>query len=123
MIFASQEMGAGLQSVMDFRSVRSELLKLGNKRLYKLLMSQKESKCLLNGLCSLLFKYKGYTFCLSEVLGRGCEIENLKKLENETCQGEEGPPPEEEPNVSLFDCIGRASTHLMRGEGIHRLRK
>ncbi len=116
-------MGAWLQGVMNFRSVRSELLKLGNKRLFKLLMTQKESKCLLNGFCSLLFKYKGYAFCLSEVFGRGCEIENLKKLENETCQAEEDPSPEEKLEASLFDCLGRPSYNLIRIEGIHSLKK
>jgi len=42
---------------------------MGRKNLFNMLMSQKESKCLLNGLCSFHFDYKGYTFCLSEILG------------------------------------------------------
>ncbi len=82
---------------------------MGKKKLFKILMSQKESKCLLNGLCSLLFKYRGYTFCLSEVLGQGCEIENLKKLDTEVCKTDGNPPSEEKPEVSLFDCAGRSS--------------
>jgi hypothetical protein len=33
--------------------------------------------------------YEGYAFCLSEVLGKGCEVQELEKLEKETCQGVE----------------------------------
>ena len=101
---------------MNFHSVRLELRKLGRKKLLKILMNQKESKCLMNGFCSLLFKYKGYTFCLSEVLGQGCEIENLKKLEKEICKSEEGSSFEENGKVPLFDCIGRSSYNLIRLE-------
>ncbi len=82
---------------------------MGKKKLFKILMNQKESKCLLNGFCSLLFKYRGYTFCLSEVLGQGCEIENLKKLDMEICKTNGSPPSEEKTEGSLFDCVGRSS--------------
>jgi hypothetical protein len=58
---------------MDFHLVRTEVCRLGKKNLFKMLMGQKEYKCLLNGLCSLRFNYKGYPFCISEVLGEGCE--------------------------------------------------
>lgn len=88
---------------MNFHSVRLELRRLGTKRLFKILVNQKESKCLMHGFCPLLFKYKGYTFCLSEVLGQGCEIESLKKLEREICKREE-EPFSEEAERSLFDC-------------------
>ncbi len=99
---------------MNFSSVRSELRRLGSKKLFKILMNQKESKCLLNGFCSLFFKYEGYTFCLSEVLGRGCEIENLKKLEEGTCKTEEGSPSDEKAGASLFDCAERSSYNLIK---------
>ena len=75
---------------MNFHSVRSELRRMGSKNLFKMLMSQKESRCILNGLCSFHSVYKGYAFCLSEVLGEGCESQRLKKLEKETCEREEG---------------------------------
>ncbi len=88
---------------MDFHSVRAEVRRLGKKRLFKMLTGQKESRCLLNGLCSLRFEYKGYTFCISEVLGEGCELEKLKKLEQEACEAEEGLMSEEKVEVPLFD--------------------
>ena len=102
----------------DFRSVRSELRRLGSKKLFKILMNQKESRCLLNGFCSLFFKYKGYTFCLSEVLGRGCEVENLKKLEEGACKTEESSSPDEKAGVSLFDCTERSSYNLIRVKNV-----
>jgi len=82
----------------------------------KILMNQKESKCLLYGFCSLLFKYEGYTFCLSEVLGHGCEIEKLKKLEKEICKSEEGPPSEEEVEVPLFGRKKGSSANSIKRE-------
>ncbi len=88
---------------MDFHSVRTEVRRLGKKNLLNMLMGQKESKCLLSGLCSYHFKYNGYTFCLSEVLGEGCESHRLKKLEQEVCEEEEGLVSGEEVAVPLFD--------------------
>ena len=90
---------------MNFRSVRTELRKMARKNLLNMLMNQKESKCLLNGLCSLHFDYKGYTFCLSEILGEGCESERLKKLEKEACEREEAQAPRENTDAPLFDCM------------------
>jgi len=75
---------------MNFHLVRTELRRLGKKHLFHMLMNQKESECLLNGLCSFRFEYKGYIFCISEVLGKGCESQRLKKLEQEACKSEEG---------------------------------
>jgi hypothetical protein len=94
---------------MNFHSVRAEVRRMGRKNLFKMLMSQKESRCLLNGLCSFHFAYKGYTFCLSEVLGEGCESEKLKKLEKEICEPEEAGVSRENIEVPLFDCMKRSS--------------
>ena len=88
---------------MDFHSVRTEVRKLGRKNLFKMLMNQKESECLLKGLCSFRFNYKGYPFCISEILGQGCEAERLKKLEQETGEAPEEPIPEKKNEAPLFD--------------------
>ncbi len=74
---------------MSFHSIRGELRRLGNRNLFELVINQRESICLMNGLCPLYFKHKGYGFCLSEVLGKGCEMQNLEKLEEEICQCDE----------------------------------
>lgn len=88
---------------MDFHSARTEVRRLGKKNLFKMLMDQKKSKCLLNGLCSFRFNYKGYPFCIAEVLGEGCESERLKKLEQEVGESREEPVPEEKMESPLFD--------------------
>ncbi len=97
---------------MNFILVRAELLRMGRKNLLKMLMSQKESKCILNGLCSFHFEFKGYTFCLSEVLGEGCESEKQKKLEKEACDREEAEASRQNFEIPLFDCIRRSSYNL-----------
>ena len=103
---------------MNFRSVRTELRKMRRKSLFNMLMSQKESKCLLNGLCSFHFDYKGYTFCLSEILGEGCESERLKKLEKEACEREEARLPQENVEAPLFDGMKSSSYNLIKEEDI-----
>jgi|GEM_PF-489060 hypothetical protein len=94
---------------MNFHLVRLELRRIGRKNLFKMLMSQKESTCVLSGLCSFHFDYKGYTFCLSEILGEGCESERLKKLEKEACEREEARASQENVDFPLFDCLRRSS--------------
>jgi len=101
---------------MNFHLVRLELRRMGRKNLFKMLMSQKESSCLLSGLCSFHFGHKGYTFCLSEVLGEGCESERLKKLEKETCEREEGQAFQENVELPLFDCMRSSSYNLIMEE-------
>jgi len=103
---------------MNFRSVRTELRKMGKKNLLNMLMSQKESKCLLNGLCSFHFDYKGYTFCLSEILGEGCESERLKKLEKEASECEEAQLLPENVGAPLFDEMVTSSYNLVKREDI-----
>jgi hypothetical protein len=54
-----------------------------------MVMRQRKSRCQLNGFCPLHFRYEGYTFCVSEVLGKGCEVQKLEKLEKEIYQSKE----------------------------------
>ncbi len=89
---------------------------MGRKKLFKMLMSQRESKCILSGLCSLRFEFKGYTFCLSEVLGEGCELEKLKKQEKEICECEAAEASQKMVEIPLFDCMRRSSYNLVRKE-------
>jgi hypothetical protein len=71
---------------MSFDSIKGELRRLEVRILFEMVMKQKESKCILNGLCPFYFKHKGYGFCLSEVLAKGCEMQKLEKLQKEICQ-------------------------------------
>ena len=88
---------------MNFHLVKIELRRLGKKNLFNMLMSQKESRCLLHGLCSFRFEYKGYTFCISEVLGEGCESQRLKKLEREASEAKEELISKKNVEAPLFD--------------------
>ncbi len=92
--------------------MRTEVRRLGKKNLFEMLMDQKESRCLLNGLCSFYFEYKGYTFCISEVLGKGCESQKLKKLEQEACEAKEEPAPAEQADAPLFDWMKGSSCNF-----------
>jgi hypothetical protein len=94
---------------MNFHLVRAELRRLGKKNLFNMLLNQKESRCLLKGLYSFRFDYKGYTFCISEVLGEGCEFQRLKKLEREACEAEEELTSQKEVEVPLFDWMKGSS--------------
>ena len=99
---------------MDFHSVRVEVRRLGKKHLFEMLMRQKESRCLLKGLCSFHFEYKGYTFCISEVLGKGCESQRLKKLDQEASEAKGERMAAENVEVPLFDWKNSASYNFIR---------
>ena len=71
---------------MDFHSIKVELRSLGVRNLFEIVMNQKESKCVLNGLCPFYLKHRGHGSCLSEVLGKGCELQKLEKPQTEICQ-------------------------------------
>ena len=57
-----------------------------------LAFSQKEGNCALSGPCPFYLTYRGYGFCVSEVLGEGCQAEKLQEIisgeddrDNEPC--------------------------------------
>lgn len=67
---------------MDFRIIRAELKKMSKSDLFRLLGNQKISRCVIkDGVCPFLFNYKGFNFCISELLGEGCQDERIKKLQ------------------------------------------
>jgi hypothetical protein len=72
--------------MMDYTAIRRKLHKMGIKNLFEMVMSQKESRCIMYGLCSFYFKHRGYRFCLSEILGKGCELQKLEKPQEEVSQ-------------------------------------
>ncbi len=67
---------------MDPLKIKVELRKMGKTELFNLVTKQKISTCLVGGtLCRFHLHYKRYTFCASEIVGHGCQLERLKKLE------------------------------------------
>ncbi len=64
----------------DILIFRAELKRLGRCTLLEMAFRQKEKKCVLSGLCPFNLNYKGYGFCISELLGEGCQEERLRRL-------------------------------------------
>jgi len=68
---------------MDFYEARRELRRMSRGGLFKLASSLRISRCLISGgACSFYLRYKGFNFCISEILGQGCQVERVEKLED-----------------------------------------
>ncbi len=72
---------------------RRKLRQMGKANLLKMAFCQKEKKCLLGGVCPFLLEYQCISFCVSEILGQGCQIEKLRLLADENDQSEDGISP------------------------------
>ena len=73
---------------MDVYKARYELRNAGKGHLFGLVFAQRISECLIGGqVCGLYLHYKGFNFCVSEIMWEGCEFEKSARLE-ETHQGE-----------------------------------
>ncbi len=57
--------------------IKSELRQMVKKDLMKMVFSQPERNCILGGTCPFLLNYQQILFCVSEVLGQGCQLEKL----------------------------------------------
>ena len=73
---------------LNIYSVKIELRRFGLRNLFEMIMNEKESRCVLHGLCSFYFKYRGYGFCLSEVLSKGCELQKIEEPQEEIIQND-----------------------------------
>jgi hypothetical protein len=71
---------------------RSTLRRMAKANLLKMAFCQKEKKCALGGACPFLLEFQCILFCVSEILGQGCQIEKLGLLSDENAKsGEESP--------------------------------
>ena len=87
---------------MDAYQARNELRKMGKRHLFRLVSAQRISGCLIGGqVCGLYLHYKGFNFCVSEIMGEGCQVERTAKFE-EVYQGKK----EINWSLSLLDRIG-----------------
>ena len=74
---------------MDFYQARGELRRIGKTSLLRLVWTQRISGCFIGGrACGLSLHYKGFNFCVSEIMGESCQVEKSAKLE-EVYQGQE----------------------------------
>ena len=60
------------EKILQFKA---ELRKMRKGDLLRMVLSQKERKCVLGGKCPFLFEYRRILFCVSEILGQGCQVE------------------------------------------------
>ncbi len=72
---------------------RAELRQMAKVNLLRMAFCQKEKKCVLGGVCPFLLEYQCILFCISEILGQGCQIEELRLLSDENGQSEDGISP------------------------------
>jgi hypothetical protein len=67
---------------MNVHQTRNELRRMRRKYLLKLALTQRISKCLMGGrACGLYLPYKGFHFCVSEIMGQGCLVQKLANLQ------------------------------------------
>ncbi len=59
-------------------SLKLELRHAAKRDLLKMVFSQSEGNCILGGTCPFLLNYQRVRFCVSEVLGHGCQMEKLR---------------------------------------------
>jgi hypothetical protein len=57
---------------------KSELRKITKGNLLEMALSQREKSCALGGVCPFLLEYRRILFCVSEILGQGCQVERQK---------------------------------------------
>ncbi len=74
---------------MDVYKARCALRSMVKRHLFRLVSAQRISGCLIGGqVCSLYFHYQGFNFCVSEIMGEGCQVEKSAKVE-EVYQGQD----------------------------------
>jgi hypothetical protein len=59
---------------------------MAKANLLKMAFRQKEKNCVLGGVCPFLLEYQCILFCVSEILGHGCQIEKLRLLSIESAR-------------------------------------
>ncbi len=58
--------------------LEAELRRLGERDLLRMVLNQKQSKCVLSGVCRFLLEQRHILFCVSEILGQGCQVERQR---------------------------------------------
>jgi len=72
---------------------RAKLKQMAKANLLKMAFRRKEKKCLLGGgTCPFPMEHRCILFCVSEILGQGCQIEILRPLSNENAESEDESP-------------------------------
>jgi len=68
--------------------LKAELRKMTKGHLLRMVLNQKERKCVLGGVCPFLLEYRRVLFCVSEILGQGCQVERQRLDSVQEAHGE-----------------------------------
>jgi len=94
---------------MDFYEARKELQRMNRGDLFRLASGLRISRCLISGgACSFYLQYKGFNFCISEILGQGCQVERVEKLE--------GHYEDPEKSTGLLPLMEKLGMGALRGK-------
>ena len=64
---------------VGLHEARGELRRMRRGDLLRWVLAQRISRCLIGRrTCGLYMRYKGFKFCLSEIMGEGCQLEGIR---------------------------------------------
>jgi hypothetical protein len=79
---------------MDFQDARTELKTMDRGSLFRLAAGQRISRCLIGAVpCPLYFHFKNFGFCVSEILGKSCQVEKADVSQTVFREAEEAFAP------------------------------
>ncbi len=85
----------------DVLKFRSELKQLKRVTLLGLAFNQKEGDCALSGPCPFYLTYRGYGFCVSELLGESCQAEKLAEILPDEGDRDSRPSPDSSSQLNI----------------------
>jgi hypothetical protein len=89
----------GGEKVQNFSIVRTELKRMKKRDLLDLAFQQKKRWCDIGASeCAFLIEYKGFAFCLTELMGQGCP----SKLENENSTEDQNQSVKDKAEISTL---------------------
>jgi hypothetical protein len=96
--------------------LKAELRKMTKGNLLRMVLNQKEKKCLLGGICPFLLEYRRILFCVSEILCQGCQMERLHSNHNAQGQGDHSQKPMAAPDARWLPGFRSSDRGLKGGE-------
>ncbi len=98
--------------------LRAELRRIRKGDVLRMVLNQKEKKCLLGGVCPFLLECQRILFCVSEILGKGCQIERqrLDSVQQAQSEGESSQKLAEMPVETWLPGFCQFGRRLEGGE-------
>jgi len=84
--------------------LKAELRKMKKGNLLRIFLNQEEKNCVLGGVCPFLLQHRRILFCVSEILGQGCQVERqrLDSVQEDQSESESSQRPVE---LSVVICL------------------